>query len=141
MSSMGSLKEILADTATTSFIVVSIPTHLAVAESKRLLSALRQAEMPARHLIINQCSFLPAADGTDEASLSFAAAEKMSEQPDALGISVDEAAALRRTMKRILRKHQDALRQATLLESDAGPELQIFRMPVFDQELTGVAAL
>lgn len=141
MAAMGALNSVFSDAGATSFVVVTIPTHLAVTESRRLLLALEQAQMPARHIIINQYPFLNANDGSDDAVHARAAAAKVAANPGALGISADEADALHRTMERLLHQYDDAQKQASVLENEVGTEVQIFRMPVFKEELTGTAAL
>lgn len=139
MEYMNALNSVLVDAETTSFIVVAIPTHLAVSESKRLLEALQEAKMPARHLVMNQCPF-PVAAGGDEDMLQdvLIATEKL----EALGDSErDSAAVLRRTVARLQRQHRDAQTQIERLEREAGPSVRILRVPRFEEELTGVASL
>lgn len=148
MVAMASLSQVFEDTETTSFVVVSIPTHLAVAESLRLLRALEQAHMPVRHLVVNKCSFLGvgAAAGMDDASQAQVASEKLSradtqQLEELCGASAAELDALRRVVGRLGRQHGDARKQIAILEDEVGSEVQVLRVPVFDEELTGVAAL
>jgi len=142
MGAMASLSSIFADVNTTSFIVVSIPTHLAVAESKRLLAALEQGNMPARHIIMNQCPFL-AADGqhtnSDEV---MSTARKVEESThEALGITSAEASSLRRVMERLHRQHHDAKQQVDILRKEVSDRATVVCMPVFDEEIIGPIAL
>merc|ERR1712190_460555 len=113
----------------------------AVEESKRLLQALDQAQMPARHMIINQCSFLSANGGIENFAEAESAVAKVVSNANALGISGSEARSLRRLMDRLLQQHADARRKVTTLEEEVDGEVQVFRVPVFDEELTGVLAL
>ena len=53
-SRMENLKQLLTDEEVTDFVVVGIPSRLAVAECARLLAALVEQEIPVRHLIVNQ---------------------------------------------------------------------------------------
>uniref|UniRef100_A0A7S2V1X9 ArsA/GET3 Anion-transporting ATPase-like domain-containing protein n=1 Tax=Fibrocapsa japonica TaxID=94617 RepID=A0A7S2V1X9_9STRA len=51
---MFELEELFRDHAQTQFVVVTIPTNLAVAESKRLVSALQQQDVLVEKVIVNQ---------------------------------------------------------------------------------------
>merc|ERR1719414_1548545 len=126
---MGSLSSIFEDRETTNFVVVSIPTHLAVAESKRLLHALDQAQMPVRHVIINQCSFLGADGRLENLDEAKAAVAKMSDGylGRTLGISDAEATSLRHLMERLLRQRAHARQQVATLEAEVSSEVQVFR--------------
>jgi arsenite-transporting ATPase len=48
------LRALLTNEETTDFVVVSVPTRLAVAESARLLSTLVEQDVPVHHLVVNQ---------------------------------------------------------------------------------------
>lgn len=48
------LEGLLTDPDTTDFVVIGIPSRLAVAESARLLSALSEQDIPVNHLVVNQ---------------------------------------------------------------------------------------
>lgn len=141
MAAMGSLNALFADAGATTFVVVTIPTHLAVAESRRLLRALQQAQMPARHIVVNQCPFISVEHGSDEGLLAQTASAKASAGLEAAGLSIEEADCLRRTLGRLFRQQEDARRQVRILENEVSTSVRIFRMPVFDEELTGPAAL
>jgi arsenite-transporting ATPase len=52
--SIQNIKEHLQDPYMTEFIIVTIPTFMAVYESKRLLASLNQYSIPVRRVIINQ---------------------------------------------------------------------------------------
>lgn len=51
---MQRLESILHDPSQTEFVVVTIPTEVAMAETKRLLDTLHADEVPVRRLIVNQ---------------------------------------------------------------------------------------
>jgi len=157
MASMHSLTAVLEDLEATSFVVVSVPTQLAVAESKRLLQALEQSQMPARHVVINQCPFIGAVgDGSHDYSIAVAAAtEKLEKHVEAkrsdstegqsgpsgdFALSASELNALHLTMRRLARHHVDARRQADRLSAYASG-LSVYQVPVFDEEPTGIVAL
>ncbi|EOD27743.1 hypothetical protein EMIHUDRAFT_100128 [Emiliania huxleyi CCMP1516] len=61
---VASLRELLTDEAVTDFVVVGIPSRLAVAECARLLSALADQGVPVSHLIVNQGRELKRLDGS-----------------------------------------------------------------------------
>ena len=48
------LQRLLTDPDVTDFVVVGIPSRLAVAECARLLAALADQDVPANHLVVNQ---------------------------------------------------------------------------------------
>lgn len=142
MGSMASMNEVFADADKTSFIVVAIPTHLAVEESLRLLASLDQAQMPARHVVMNQCPFLHAGESNHYFGLAQAASEKLSgSAADSAGISPEETQAIRHVLQRLDRQRQDAKKQVDLLEHKVGDSVRIVCAPVFDEELTGPVAL
>lgn len=148
MAAMGSLSSIFTDASKTSFVVVTIPTHLAVSESRRLLKALSQAQMPARHLIINQCPEFARSgnEETADVAIAYRAAQKLVAEEarverGALGIRSSEAEALLRGAGLLLSQYKEARKQVEILASEAGADVNIYQVPVFDQELTGVNAL
>jgi arsenite/tail-anchored protein-transporting ATPase len=51
---MAEARALFRDPATTQFIIVTIPTVMAAAESARLASALRSEDVPCRTLVVNQ---------------------------------------------------------------------------------------
>ncbi|EOD38769.1 hypothetical protein EMIHUDRAFT_224177 [Emiliania huxleyi CCMP1516] len=61
---VASLRELLTDEDVTDFVVVGIPSRLAVAECARLLSALADQGVPVSHLIVNQGRELKRLDGS-----------------------------------------------------------------------------
>jgi len=150
MVSMGSLNAVFEDVDATSFVVVTIPTHLAVAESRRLLKALEQAQMPARHVVINQCPFV---HGETLAKAEAAFSQLVEEQSGrrAGGVAAGESSAsklsgaeldaLASTMRRLARQHRDARKQAAALMAEVGTEVAVYETPVFEEELVGVVAL
>ena len=47
------VEQLLQDTAATEFVVVTIPEEMAVAESERLVAALKRLRIPVRNLVVN----------------------------------------------------------------------------------------
>ncbi|MBE3042224.1 ArsA family ATPase [Candidatus Bathyarchaeota archaeon] len=47
------VEQLLQDTAATEFVVVTIPEEMAVAESERLVAALKRFRIPVRNLVVN----------------------------------------------------------------------------------------
>merc|ERR1712110_257977 len=66
MAAMAELSLVFQDSSATDFIVVTIPTHLAVAESKRLMKSLEASGIVPRHLVVNQSPLLGAGGGSAE---------------------------------------------------------------------------
>ena len=52
--SMAEARQIFRDTSQTQFIIVTIPTMMAVAESSRLAESLRKEEIPVKYILVNQ---------------------------------------------------------------------------------------
>lgn len=59
---MGELKELVADGSRTQFVIVTVPTGLAMAESERLAKSLKQDGVALNNLIVNQV--VPEGEGT-----------------------------------------------------------------------------
>jgi len=139
---MNSLNTILMSQDTTSFIVVCLPTHLAVEESRRLFRSLDESGMPARHVIMNQCPFLNTDGSWVDIAMAKAAVEKLERGRDNLDVSSTEVAALSRAVLRLQRQHHDAYVQIEALQKEADERgLRVLHVPTFEEELTGVKAL
>lgn len=145
MASMSDLSSVLTDAEATSFIVVAIPTHLAVSESRRLLEALEQAQMPAKYVIMNQCPFVELSSDhvLKEVPLTEIqiAVDKLVARQNMPDFSEREMQLLSATIKRLKAQHQDARKQIDLLEQKVGSSVRILCLPTFEEELTGVKAL
>ena len=48
------VQDLFRDAKTTEFVIATIPTVLAINESRRLLAALRREEIPCTRIIVNQ---------------------------------------------------------------------------------------
>ena len=55
---MEQARAVFRDADTTEFVVVTIPTVMAAAESVRLVAALRKEQVPVRALLVNQARAL-----------------------------------------------------------------------------------
>lgn len=51
---MAKVRDLFRDTETTEFVIVTIPTAMAVSESSRLCASLKKEKVPVRKLIVNQ---------------------------------------------------------------------------------------
>ncbi|XP_043701134.1 ATPase GET3B-like [Telopea speciosissima] len=51
---MGKVRELFRDTDSTEFVIVTIPTVMAISESSRLRAALKKENVPVERLIVNQ---------------------------------------------------------------------------------------
>jgi len=149
MGLMQALNSVFEDKEATSFVVVAIPTHLAVAESVRLLKALEQAHMPAHHIIINQCSFLGhfSLSGSEvdlekaQAAIKQLAEEVRSQQGSGTALTVAEVEALEGTLERLSHQNREGRKYAQQLTEQAGPSVNVYLTPIIGEELTGVEAL
>jgi arsenite-transporting ATPase len=56
---MNEARDLFRDEKQTQFIIVTIPTIMAVSESVRLAKALKTEHIPVRTLVINQASDCP----------------------------------------------------------------------------------
>lgn len=57
---MAKVRELFHDSETTEFVIVAIPTVMAVRESSRLCASLKKENVPVQRLIVNQV-LLPSA--------------------------------------------------------------------------------
>ncbi|CAN0916437.1 ATPase GET3B [Linum grandiflorum] len=60
---MHKVRDLFRDSDATEFIIVTIPTVMAVSESSRLHGSLKKESVPVHRLIVNQC--LPPSDNSD----------------------------------------------------------------------------
>lgn len=63
------VKDLFRNQKTTEFVIVTIPTVLAISESGRLLQSLRAESVPVSRLVVNQLLRRPAAGSADVAEL------------------------------------------------------------------------
>jgi len=144
MDSMSNLNSVLTDPGKTDFIVVSIPTHLAVAESKRLMQSLAEAAMPARYLVVNQSPREDSIGGTGVGLQAMAIVDKLQARRDicdSIGVLDSELLSLRRIIEGLQTQRRDAQVQIKTLQEFAGTKVKIALVPTFGTELIGVVAL
>lgn len=92
---LAGVRSLFRDAAQTEFVIVTIPTVLAVAESQRLLASLRAEDVPVRRLVVNQLLRGPA--GGDGAALPAARAAVDAAQAE-LRAAADGAQAAARAL-------------------------------------------
>jgi arsenite-transporting ATPase len=158
------VKELFRNAATTEFVIVTIPTVLAITESGRLASSLKAEGVPVRRLVVNQLlrkggSDLPAARAEVEAASAAltasieAARASGGASAEALDAAAAAAAALSASAAALSAgvagdvnfcslKRKDQARSLTLIDADPGlASLQRIEAPLFDLEIRGVPAL
>jgi len=150
------VRELFRDADGTEFVIVTIPTVLAVAESSRLLASLRAESVPVRRLVVNQLLRRPAGAEPDLAALrhevsdaaealkqadapppAHAAAERLAAAAEALASAAQADAAFAQ------RKRRDQARALQLVTDEPSGlgSLQRIEAPLFDLEIRGVPAL
>ena len=99
---MKKVQDIFTDTETTEFLIVTIPTLMAVVESSRLLGSLRDDGVPVRNIVLNQV--VPEQW------------ERVSEELD----GVDVSPAARRALKFCETKRRDQNKAIQMIRDDPG---------------------
>lgn len=123
---MALLKTTLEDSTRTSFTVVSIPTKLSVAESKRLMIELTSQGVAVSDVVINQCVAAGGGEDTNEAMTNYYDRRKAGQQRwiEELTVAADKVSAAN--------EYQN--------NGSSGP-ITVTSVPFFDVELVGVPAL
>jgi arsenite-transporting ATPase len=122
---MGGLREKLQDSDTTRFVVVTIPTKLGVAESKRLISELSSQKVSVTDIVINQCV-------GDIASEDDSASEKYYER---------RVAGQDRWISKLTEAIADVSASEEYKSNGSADSIALTKVPFFDVELVGVPAL
>ena len=164
------VKELFRDERQTEFVIVTIPTVLAISESQRLLASLRAERVPVRRLVVNQLLKAPPAGSNDagftvpqlrshvedavtamHAALEAAGAGGNAaglEQVAAAGTQLATAAkelsdAVSSDASFMAMKRKDQQRAMQLVQADAEGLASLRRVeaPLFDLEIRGVPAL
>eukprot|EP00928_Gymnodinium_smaydae_P045017 TRINITY_DN30052_c0_g1_i1.p1 TRINITY_DN30052_c0_g1~~TRINITY_DN30052_c0_g1_i1.p1 ORF type:complete len:484 (-),score=75.73 TRINITY_DN30052_c0_g1_i1:203-1654(-) len=147
MSSMAALNEVFADERATDFVVVTIPTHLAVAESKRLMESLATSGMPARFLVVNQSPLLGAGGSPAGATATVAAIRAIAKLPEAQqqllndGISEEDIAQLCKTLDLLKLQREEAQKQIDALMDGLPMSVRLAQVPAMGAQPVGLAAL
>ena len=148
------VKDLFRNEQTTEFVIVTIPTVLGISESGRLLKSLRQEEVPARRLVVNQIVQV-SGDGfkqrTDEltekeaalrSAMEAAGVEDLGALEEMLAAQSAVVADAKSAVTFCTVKAKDQRRAMEMLETDAGlKSLQRIEAPLFDMEIRGVPAL
>jgi len=123
---MTRLRERLSDADLTSFAVVTIPTKLGVAESKRLMRELDSQGVSVTDIVVNQCIGTMQGNDDNEALASYFERRKHGQER-----WIEE-----------LRKAADEVSASTEFKENGntGP-IALTEVPFFDVELVGVPAL
>ena len=129
---MGRLETTLKDHTLTSFLIVTIPTKLAVQESKRLLQELRKEGIAVNHIVVNQC--IESQKGTSSTDSTTNEAMVNYYQRRVTG------------QKKWIAKLQQAAESVSATQEyrtngDDPSPIAISELPFFDVELVGVPAL
>ncbi len=124
---IGRLETTLKDKSLTSFMIVTVPTKLAVQESKRLLTELRNEGIAVNHIVVNQC-----VEGEDGASTSEAMANYYSRRVTGQQSWITKLKTAAKTVSTSEEYRSNG--------EDPSP-ICISELPFFDVELVGVPAL
>lgn len=133
-SQMTSLKHRLTDAQSTSFVVVTIPTKLGVAESKRLMGELASQGVSVTDIVVNQCvgSLQKQGDGEDSEDGG----------SSALAIYYERRRGGQQRWISELRKATEDVSSSNEYKENGSPEpIALTEVPFFDVELIGVPAL
>ncbi len=159
------VKDLFRDPKTTEFVIVTIPTVLAITESGRLASSLKAESVPVRRLVVNQLLRLSNTDvgaaraevEASAAALSKALADARTAGAGGAAGALDAAdaaaaqlaaaatgltAAMGPDASFCALKRKDQARALQLVDADPGlKDLQRIDAPLFDLEIRGVPAL
>jgi arsenite-transporting ATPase len=124
------LETTLKDKSLTSFMIVTVPTKLAVEESKRLLTELTSEGIAVNHIVINQC--VEGDEGGESGTTSEALANYYSRRVAG--------------QQKWISKLKQATEEISASEDyqsngDDGAPICVSELPFFDVELVGVPAL
>ncbi|KAI2510597.1 hypothetical protein MHU86_3865 [Fragilaria crotonensis] len=122
---MSKLKATLSNSKQTSFVVVSIPTKMSVAESKRLVAELTNQGVPVTDIVVNQC--VAGRDGdTSERMTTYYERRKVGQQ---------------RWIKELTESAGKVSASKEFKENGDARPIAVTTVPFFDVELIGVPAL
>ena len=131
---MTSLKHRLTDAQSTSFVVVTIPTKLGVAESKRLMGELASQGVSVTDVVVNQCvgslqkqdADENGEDGSSSALASYYERRRGGQQ---------------RWISELRKATEDVSASNEYKENGSPDPIALTEVPFFDVELVGVPAL
>lgn len=120
---VANLETTLKDASQTSFMIVTVPTKLAVEESKRLLTELKSEGIAVNHIVVNQCV---EGDAGEEAMVNY----------------YDRRVAGQQKWIAKLEQAASDVSASEEFQSNGNPApIAINQLPFFDVELVGVPAL
>lgn len=122
---MNKLRERLQNSDQTRFVVVTVPTRLGVAESKRLVATLGSQGVGVTDIVVNQCI-----------------GDVDSEDTEALRAYYDRRRAGQDRWITSLQEAIDKVSASKEFQSNGSPEpIALTKVPFFDVELVGIPAL
>lgn len=128
---IGRLETTLKDKSLTSFMIVTVPTKLAVEESKRLLTELRKEGIAVNHIVVNQC-VQGGESGTTATTTSEAMANYYSRR----------VAGQQKWISKLKQAAETVSSSEEYRSNGEDPSpITISELPFFDVELVGVPAL
>lgn len=129
---MSNMRTRLQNPEKTSFVVVTVPTKLGVAESKRLMQDLAEQNVLVTDVVVNQCVIGSSSDGEeDEGDIS-----------DALTQYYERRKAGQQRWVGELREAIEDVSQSKEYKENGSPDpIALTEVPFFDVELVGVPAL
>jgi len=131
---MTSLKHRLTDAQSTSFVVVTIPTKLGVAESKRLMGELASQGVSVTDIVVNQCVGSLQKQGSDAISDDKGASALASYYERRRG-------GQQRWISELRKATEDVSSSNEYKENGSPDPIALTEVPFFDVELVGVPAL
>ena len=132
---MSSLKYRLTDAESTSFVVVTIPTKLGVAESKRLMGELKSQGVAVTDIVVNQCvgSLQMQGDNNDDSDDGGSSA---------LASYYERRKSGQQRWISEIRKATEEVSSSSEYKGNGSPDpIAVTEVPFFDVELVGVPAL
>lgn len=120
---MSRLRSNLQNAATTRFVVVTVPTILSVAESKRLVTELQSQSVSVTDVVVNQC----VAATEDDTALQKYYDRRVTGQQTWIG-----------KLRQAVQKVSDS---SEFQQNGSAAPIAITQVPFFDVELVGVPAL
>ena len=126
-----SLRSRLQNPDQTGFCIVSVPTQLSVAESKRLLTELTSQQVTVTDLIVNQCLAVNDNDDDDDDDQAERRKQYYTRRQQGQQRWIDE-----------LEKTSEKVSSTPEYQNNGSPgNISITKVPFFDVELVGVPAL
>lgn len=124
---MGGLRKRLQDSSSTRFVVVTIPSRLGVAESKRLISELNSQNIVVSDIVVNQCVGDITSDNQDDDAMQKYYERRMHGQD--------------RWIENLKEAIDDVSASEEYKENGSPDPITMTKVPFFDVELVGVPAL